>query len=356
MATTNYSVNYEDERFKQVEQEKQNALNESNNVYNEMINQSDKYYQDQINASKEWADKQQEIQNQQTDLTVNEINQQKEQTEKDYLKEQRGAYTDWQKQSNEYGANAEQMASQGLNNTGYSESSQVSMYNQYQTRVATARESYSRAVLNYDNAIKEARLQNSSKLAEIAYNALQAQLELSLNGFQYKNTLLQTQLEAKRQITNDYYTRWQNVLSQINTENSLAEQIRQYNEKMAEEKRQYDTNLAYQKERAKVADAQWQKQYELAKKSSSGGRSGGSSSGGSSKSYTPKQTGQSKQTTSKQAYTPTSVINGKKTSAAIATLKTMKNKSMQRNYLKLLLSQKQINQNEFNYLASKYKL
>jgi hypothetical protein len=157
------------------------------------------------------------------------------------------------------------------------------MYNQYQTRVATARESYSRAVLNYDMAIKEARLQNSSKLAEIAYNALQAQLELSLNGFQYKNTLLQTQLEAKRQLTNDYYTRWQNVLSQINTENALAEQVRQYNEKLAEEKRQYDANLQYQKERDKVKDTQWQKEYELAKEASTSSySSGGSYSGGSS--------------------------------------------------------------------------
>lgn len=279
---TNYSVNYEDERFQQVEQEKQNAIDEMNNTYNEMINQSDKYYQDQINASNQWADKQQELQNQQTDLVVEEINQQKDQTEKDYLKEQKGAYTDWRKQSNEYGAEAEQMASQGLSATGYSESSQVSMYNQYQTRVATARESYSRAVLNYDMAIKEARLQNSSKLAEIAYKALQAQLELSLNGFQYKNTLLQTQLEAKRQITNDYYTRWQGVLSQINTENALAEQVRQYNEKLAEERRQYDSQLAYQKERDKVKDAQWQKEYDLAKKASSSSYSGGSS--GSSKS------------------------------------------------------------------------
>lgn len=283
MATTNYSINYEDERFQQVEQEKQNAIDEMNNTYNEMINQSDKYYQDQINASNQWADKQQELQNQQTDLVVEELNQQKDQTEKDYLKEQKGAYTDWRKQSNEYGAEAEQMASSGLQNTGFSESSQVSMYNQYQTRVATARESYSRAVLNYDMAIKEARLQNSSKLAEIAYNALQAQLELSLNGFQYKNTLLQTQLEAKRQLTNDYYTRWQGVLSQINTENALAEQVRQYNEKLAEERRQYDANLQYQKERDAVKDAQWQKEYDLAKKASTSSySSGGSYSGGSS--------------------------------------------------------------------------
>lgn len=281
MATTNYSINYEDERFKEVENQQADKLTEVSNTYNEMINQSDQYFQTQIDANKQYAEQQQEIQNQQTQLAVDEINIAKDQTEKDYTKEQRGAYTDWQKQSNQYGANAEQMASSGLANTGYSESSQVSMYNQYQSRVATARESYNRAVVNYDMAIKEARLQNSSKLAELAYNALQAQLELSLNAFQYKNSLTQQLIDAKRQVEADYYTRWQNVLSQMNTENALKEQVRQYEQNYALQQQQ----LAYQKERDKVADSQWQKEYELAKKASSGsysGGGGGSYSGSSS--------------------------------------------------------------------------
>lgn len=376
MATTNYSVNYEDERFQQVESEKQTALDEMNNAYNEMINQSDKYYQDQINASNQWADKQQELQNQQTDLVVNELNQQKEQTEKDYLREQKGAYTDWRKQSNQYGAEAEQMASSGLENTGFSESSQVSMYNQYQTRVATARESYSRAVLNYDNAIKEARLQNSSKLAEIAYNALQAQLELSLNGFQYKNTLLQTQLEAKRQITNDYYTRWQGVLSQINTENALAEQVRQYNEKLAEERRQYDANLAYQKERDKVKDAQWQKEYNLAKQSASSSSGGSYSSGSSSKSsggsYTPSSSSSTSSSSTKKQTTYSEVrpkvissaysslqktyktlYNGTSKTMGSITGKAVANKAVT-DQINAMYKQGKINKNEVAQLLNKF--
>lgn len=272
---TNYSINYEDQRFKNVEAEKNARLNEVNETYNNMINQSDAFYQRQIDATRDYATTQQDLQNQQTDLAVNEINQAKEKANKDYLREQRGAYTDWQKESNRYGAVAEQMAKSGLANTGYSESSQVSMYNTYQNRVATARESYNLAVQNYDNKIAEARLANNSKLAEIAYNALQQELELSLNGFQYKNTLLLDQVNKQQAISDTYYNRWQNVLSQMNTENALAEQIRQYNEKMA-----------YQKQRDKVADAQWQKEFDLAKKASSSSRSyrsSGSSGGRTSK-------------------------------------------------------------------------
>ncbi|MBP3920834.1 MAG: hypothetical protein J6D28_04640 [Bacilli bacterium] len=239
----NYDINYEDPKFKQVESDKQAALTESKNTYDNMINQSDKFYQDQMNAVKNYADTQQKLQQENTDFAIEQINQQKDQTKKDYTKEQAGAYVDWQKQSNQYGANAEQQAAQGLNNTGYSESSQVSMYNTYQNRVATARESYNKAVLNYDNAIKDAQLQNNSKLAEIAFNALQTQLELSLQGFQYKNTLIMDQMNKKQELENTYYGRYQDVLQQMNTENAMAEQVRQYNESLAMQKQQFQEQI-----------------------------------------------------------------------------------------------------------------
>lgn len=244
MATPNYSVNYEDKRFTSVEADKKAAVNNMNKVYDGMIEQSDKYYQAQMDAAKEWGETQAKNQQEQTDFAIEQIEQQKEQAQKDYTKEQAGAYVDWQKQSNQYGANAEEMAAQGMENTGFAESSQVSMYNTYQNRVATARESYNRAVLNYDNAIKDARLQNNALLAEIAYNALQKQLELSLAGFQYKNQLIIAKSDKQLELDNTYYGRYQDVLSQINTENALAEEVRQYNESLAEEKRQHNQNYS----------------------------------------------------------------------------------------------------------------
>jgi hypothetical protein len=205
-----------------------------------MINISDQYYQDQIDAANDWAETQKKNQQAQTDFAIEQIEQQKAQAQKDYTKEQSGAYVDWQKQSNQYGANAEAMAAQGMANTGYAESSQVSMFNTYQNRITAARESYNLAVMNYNNAIKDARLQNNSRLAEIAYEALQAQLELSLQGFQYKNELIREKTNQKRAVEDTYYGRYQDVLKQINTENALAEEVRQYNERLAEEKRQFD--------------------------------------------------------------------------------------------------------------------
>lgn len=251
----NYNINYEDERFQQVEADKNQAMTELEQTYGGMIGEADKYYQAQIDASKQWADTQSQLQQEQTDFTIEQIEQQKQQAHKDYTKEQSGAYVDWKKQSNQYGTEAERMASAGMMGTGFSESSQVGMYTAYQNRVASARESYNQAVLNYNNAIKDARLQNNSVLAEIAYQALQSQLELSLQGFQYKNNLILEQANKKVEMDNQYYSRYMDVLNQINHENAMAEEIRQYNQNYQLQVKQLDENIR-----------QFNQSYELQKK------------------------------------------------------------------------------------------
>lgn len=263
-----------DERLTNVNNERDEALNEVDQTYGNMISQSDKYFQEQANAVDKWGKEQTNLQNQQTDFAIDKIEQQKEWAEKDYTKEQSGAYTDWQKQSNQYGVNAEQMAAQGMANTGYSESAQVSMYNQYQNRVAMARESFVRAQAEFNNAITEARLQNNAALAKIAAETLQKKLELSLQGFQYKNQLITEKAEAKRKVSSDYWGRYTDVLDQINTENALAETKRHNEAAEAAQKASLDIQRA--------AQALDEKKFEW-QKAQAGGSSSGGSSGGSGK-------------------------------------------------------------------------
>jgi hypothetical protein len=114
-------------------------------------------------------------------------------------------------------------------------------------RVTAAREAIERARLNYDNQIQEAKLQNDSKKAEIAFQTLQASLELSLQGFQYKNQLIAELTKQKQEIKNNYYNRYLAELEQINAENALKETVRRNNaeiqlaqDELAEKKRQFD--------------------------------------------------------------------------------------------------------------------
>lgn len=245
-------VNFNDSRFQDVNNQKNQALNEVNDTYNNMINSTDKLYQDQIKASNDYAEQQKQFQQQQTDFAIDKINQSKEWAKQDYTREQKGAYTDYQKQSDVYGANAEAMASRGLTGTGYADNNQVALYTAYQNRVAVARDSFNRTVVEFENAIKDAKLKNSSALADIAFKSLQTRLELSLQGFQYKNQLLQQQLQMKNETEDRYYNRWQNVLQQINSENALAEQQRQFNSQMAFEREKYN----YQKVQDGIARAE----------------------------------------------------------------------------------------------------
>lgn len=246
MATTpDYKIDYDDQRFEDVKTEETKQLTEWDQTYNGMIGDVDKHYDSLKEATEQWKNTQTDIQNQQTDFTIQQIEQQKEQAQKDYTKEQAGAYVDWRKQSNQYGTEAEKMASAGLMNTGYSESSQVSMYNTYQNRVATARESFQQAWTNYNNKITEAKLQNNAAIAEIALTAFEKQAEYSLQAFQYKNQLVIDLADKKMETKKFYADQWQNVLDQMNKENALAEEVRQFNE-----------NQAWQTEQAEL-DRQW---------------------------------------------------------------------------------------------------
>lgn len=250
-----YAVNYNDEKLVNIQQEQAQKESELTQTFDNMINNSDQFYNAQIEASKDWANKQTEIQQANTNFTIEKIEQQKEQANKDYTKEQKGAYADYQKQTNDYSVNAEQMASAGLNNTGYSETSKVAMYNTYQNRVATARESLNQAMLNYDNGIKEALLNNSSKLAEIAFNALQNQLQLSLEGFQYKNTLIQTKQDQLAANGDRYNQRYQQMLSQLNEELNRNMQYDTWKTEFDTKNKQWEREFSEQQK-------QWQKEYE----------------------------------------------------------------------------------------------
>lgn len=263
MATTpNYDIDYNDKRLTDVKDAEQNTLTQSGQTYDEMIGNVDSQYQGLQDAVQQNADKMAQSQQENTDFAIEKIEQQKDQAQKDYTKEQSGAYVDWQKQSNQYGANAEQMASQGLAGSGYSESAKVSMYNTYQNRVAIARESLDRIKENYDNMMNEARLQNNSALAQIYSEASIRQQEIALEGFAYKNSLVLEKANKELEIKQFYSNEYQNVLNQMNTENALAENVRQFNESQELEKQKLEQTIAEFKEQIR----QWEIEMERLKK------------------------------------------------------------------------------------------
>lgn len=266
------NVNYDDERFTQVEQEKQSELDKYNQTYNNLIAERENITQQQQDYVDNWKTTQEQIANDNLNHQLSLYNQQKEKAEQDYQKESKASYIDYQKEVDKYGVSRENVVANGLSNSGYSESSKVDMYNTYQNRVATARESLNNIKLEFDNAIKEAQLSNNATLAELALQQMQQKLEIALEGFNYKDTQTQNKLNWEYNINNTYYDRYKDVENQINYENEQAEAIRQYNEQMAYKKKQDEIaqqnwgkeywlqqqQLAYQKEQAEAQQAYYE--------------------------------------------------------------------------------------------------
>lgn len=258
-----YNVDYNDERFKKVETEKQNELNKYNETYNNLINERNEFTNQQQQLVDQWENTQKEIANNNLQYQKDLIEQQRQKAEQEYQDEAKASYIDYQKEVDKYGVSRENVVSNGLSNSGYAESSKVDMYNTYQNRLGTARKSMQDANLEFNNAIRQAQLTNDETLAQNALTAFQNKLNIALEGFNYKSEQENNKLNWNYNINNTYYNKYQDVEDQINYENELAEQVRQYNENLAYQKEQqrleqerWEKELAYQREQDAIANAQ----------------------------------------------------------------------------------------------------
>lgn len=102
----------------------------------------------------------------------------KDRAAQSYQQEQSAAYSDYQRQVDPYGAQAEQLASSGLSNSGYAESLKTQAYVAYQNRLAVARQSYESTLASFENSFNEAKMQNDAKRAELAFQTFQTQYEM----------------------------------------------------------------------------------------------------------------------------------------------------------------------------------
>ena len=268
----------DDERLAKIEQEKQNALSQSNNMYSGLLQDNQNIY----NQQQEYANQYEKTQNEALDkqLAFNEqkINQQKEVARQNMETEQKKAKNDFVSYTNPYGLQAEQFASQGLLNSGVSETAKLGGFNSYQNRLASANKAMQDAFIQYDNDMSQARLNNDVQKAQNALAKLEMQLKYSESFYNNKSTLTQNQLSNNQQLDSDYYNRYQTTYNNIQAEKQKAEQIRQWEAEMAEQKRQYDLNLAYKKEQDKIAQSNWEKEYALSKSKTYSSKASGSGS------------------------------------------------------------------------------
>ena len=201
--------------------------------------------------------KQNEITQKQTQLNIDELNREKEKIDTDVNKTTSGLYTEYQKQANQYGVEAERQAKLGLANSGYSETARTNLYNTYQKNVTDTLNNARNLKADFDFQISKARETGDITLAQ---NALEI--------YNQKMQLLTQEYEMRNNREQFLYQKDQDTLAQSNWEKEYAQQ-----------QNQWQQTFDYQKQRDAIADSQWQQEYNLSKKKSSSGSSKSSSGG-----------------------------------------------------------------------------
>lgn len=303
-----------------------------NNPYGDI----DKLMENQKSLLEQQQIKQNEILNQQTQMQIDQINRNKAELDKETAKTNSGLYAEYKKASNPYGANAEQLFTQGLGNSGYAESTQTSLYNTYQKNITDTINTSNKLKADFDFQIQQAMQNRDVQQAQYALEMYKQNMNLLTQEYDLKNNKEQDlynrgidERNYNYQVGRDQVadSQWEKEYQQMLKENELAEQWRQKNydyqvgrDQVADNQwqQQYDYQVGrdqvadnqwqqqydyqvnrdavedsqwqkeydYQVARDKVADSQWERQFALSQAKSSGGSGGSSrSSGGSSSSY-----------------------------------------------------------------------
>ena len=189
---------------------------------------------------------QQDITNKQTALNVAELERNKQEIDKDVDKTNKALYAEYRKATNPYGQNAENLASQGLANSGYAETTQTNLFNTYQKNVTDTLNNARTLKSDFDFQISKARQTGDITLAQ---NALAI--------YNQKMQLLTQEYELRNNREQFLYQKDQDKLAQSNWEKEYAMQ-----------QNQWQQTFDYQKQRDAVADSQWQQEFDLSKKAS----------------------------------------------------------------------------------------
>lgn len=255
-----------DERLTNIEAQKQAQLEKNDALYSGLLSDAQNLYNQQQNYANQYETTQNDILNKQLEYSTNLIEQQKDIARQNARTEQSKARNDYNAFINPYGKQAESLASQGLATSGVSETTKLGGYNTYQNRLASANKVLQDAITQYDNDINQARLNNDVSKAQNALKKLELQLQYSESYYNKKGELQQNQFTTGRNIDTDYFNRYQTEYQNIQNEKARQEAIRQW-----------EAQMAYQKERDRIADEQWQKEYNLSKSKIAASGSGGGS-------------------------------------------------------------------------------
>ncbi len=209
-----------------------NLQTQTNQLYDEQMKQQESM----INTS--------------TQQAIDEIERNKQKAQQEADKTNRALYTDYQKQVNPYGVNAENLAEQGLAKSGLAETTKANYYNTYQTARTEAMNNANTIKADFDAEIVKARQNGDLQKAQALFNL-----------YSQKISDLSNMYNLKFQADQFSYQKEQDALAQSNWEKEFQQALQQAQWEQAFNQSQFD----YQKDRDVISDNQWNQQFDYQK-------------------------------------------------------------------------------------------
>lgn len=204
---------------------------------------------------------QRNIINQQTQMNVDELNRNKDKVDVDTNKTNKALYSDYRKATNPYGVNAENLASKGLGNSGYAETTQTNLYNTYQKNITDTLDNARSLKADFDFQIAKARQTGDLALAQSALDIYKQKMQLLSNEYDLKNNKDQFLYQQQRDQVAD--NQWQQEFDRQQNQWQQNFDYQKSRDQVADN--QWQQNFDYQKGRDTVADNQWQQKFDYQK-------------------------------------------------------------------------------------------
>lgn len=212
---------------------------------------------------------QNDIINKQTQMQVDNLARQKENIDKETIQQNKALYQDYRKAVNPFGQQAENLAGQGLANSGYAESTMSRLYNTYQNNITSTLNNARTLKNDVDFQIQQARQSGDITLAQNALELYKQKMQLLSEEYDLRNNreqfLYQKSQDALAQ--SNWQTEFDYQKNRDKVSDSQWQKTYDYQKSRDQvSDKQWQTTFDYQKSRDKVSDSQWQKEYELQKK------------------------------------------------------------------------------------------
>lgn len=179
----------------------------------------------------DYLEKQQQLNDKIVDTGVQKLQSQidfeKQQYEQEAQKNAKALYTNYQKEQNAYGANAESIAAQGLANSGYAESSRVNLYNNYQNNVTNLMNEMTKQKAVLDQQLNQAYFDADIQKAQNLATIYTQKMEMAMNMYQTRYTLYRDQVADEQWAAEYELQKRQLELSQANSDRDYQLQLMQ---------------------------------------------------------------------------------------------------------------------------------